>query len=123
MHPNAAMMMQLIGRYNEGDMSWVDEFLDPDAVWHAAGRNRYSGEFRGHEAIRGWFAAMAESGATVEPLDMLADDEHVAFFLQVRGSDGGLDQTHANAWRVRDGRFTEGWFMPDDNAAWDSYAG
>jgi hypothetical protein len=32
-----------------------------------------------------------------------------------------LDQIHVNAWRMVDGKVTEGWFLPDDQQAFDAW--
>jgi len=124
MHPNARRMLQVIESFNRGDFSGVSDVFAEDAVWHAAGRNRHSGDHRG-EQIGRWFAAMGAMGCSVEPIDLMADDTHVAFFIRVRSDEAGheLDQIHVNAMRFVDGKATEGWFLPDDQEAWDRWAG
>jgi uncharacterized protein len=119
-----ARFVGALGQAIGGDWSaWADLWAE-DAVWHAAGRNPYSGDFHGREAIVGWFRGLMETGATPEPLEILTDGEHFVFFIRIRMElpDGRvLVQEHADAWRVRDGRFVEGYFLPDDQHLFDEF--
>lgn len=122
MHPNARRTLEVIQSFGSGDFAAAGELFAEGAVWHAAGRNPHSGDHRG-EAIGAWFQAMGALKARPEPVDIMADDTHVAFFLRVTCDEPGheLDQIQCNAWRFEDGRAVEGWFLPDDQDAWDRW--
>jgi uncharacterized protein len=122
--------IELIGRFtdafNRGDMDSLAAMLAPDAVWHAGGDNVLSGTYRGRDEVLSFFvqgAAFSTDGITAQPLDALADDRYLTFFVHLQGRRGDrvLDQVHANAWRVDDGVMTEGWFLPADQEEWDRF--
>ena len=79
------------------------------------------------EEVAGWFGKIREfAGDTidVEPVDVLADDEHLTIFLHItaKRDDQVLDVEVANAFRVDpDGRWKESWYLPNDQAAWDRF--
>jgi ketosteroid isomerase-like protein len=114
---------QATGSWNNGDDSDFRAMFHDDAVWHAGGNNPASGRFEGVDDVVGWFTRMREVGVHVEPQDMLEDDGHFVFFIRIFGDRDGksIDQVHANAWRHRDGKFTEGFFLVDDQEAWDAF--
>jgi ketosteroid isomerase-like protein len=116
--PLAQQFAGAVAGFSVGDLDPLMALFREDAVWHAAGTSRLAGRYEGHEAIRGWFAAMYDLGFVAEPLDMLEDETHFVFLLRIAGQ--GIEQTHANAWRVEGGKFTEGFFLPDDQDAWDA---
>jgi uncharacterized protein len=126
-HPNAVRMRQAVDAFMTGDMdSFLSTFAD-DIVWRVGGANALSGTHRGKEDIAAWFAKLRElSGGTlrVEPLDAVADDDHLAIFLHITGHKNGksLDVKVVNAFRVDpDGRWKESWYAPDDQTAWDRF--
>lgn len=106
--------------FSQGDLGPLMSMFADDAVWHApTSIGRFGGTYEGHDAIEGWFRSMVELGFEVELLDMLEDDSHFVFLLEVRNGD--FEQVHANAWRLDGDRFVEGWFLPDDVDAWNAF--
>lgn len=57
------------------------------------------------------------------PLEVLSDEDHFVFFINIKGQIGEhrLDQIHADAWRMTNGKFIEGYFLPDDPAAFNAF--
>jgi len=119
-----ATFMEAIQGLNSGQWEkWADLWAD-DAVWHAAGRNPRSGEIHGKDAIVSWFRDNVEAGnVQVTPQDMLVGDDHFVFIIRIEGEAGGkrFDQLHADAWRIKDGKFVEGYFLPNDVDNYDEF--
>jgi ketosteroid isomerase-like protein len=126
-HPNAVRMRQAVGAFMAGDMdSFLSTFAD-DIIWRVGGANPLSGTHRGKGEVGAWFAKLRElSNGTlhVEPVDAVADDDHLAVFLHITGQkdDKSLDVKVVNAFRVdSDGRWKDSWYAPDDQNAWDRF--
>ena len=46
-HPNAEFVRHGYNAFIAGDMEWLNEHFDDTIVWHEAGNNQFSGDFRG----------------------------------------------------------------------------
>ena len=128
MNANVQLLMEKSMAFNAGDVGALKELWAEDAVWHAAGNNAMSGDARGRDAIGRWFAECDEllgGDTTVEIQDVLFDDDYVVFFNHMTCHREGarLEQVHMNAWRFEDGLAIEGWWLPDDVAAFDAFVG
>ena len=82
---------------------------------------------RGKDGLAQWFKRWDESTSgshVIEPLDVLADDEHLVVFLRIKAEREGasLNVKVANAFRLDlDGSWKESWWLPDDQAAVDRF--
>ena len=121
--PLAEKFVSCTMQANAGDFTEFKKLFHDDAVWIAGGDNAYSGRHVGVDACCKWFEDMVGLGMQAEPLDILEDDGHFVFFIRIRGERGDkrLDQVHADAWTVRDGKFTGGYFLPADQDVWDDF--
>ena len=113
--------------YGEHDRDAMADSLADDAVWHVGGTHRLSGDYRGRDAILGYFDAVREeTGDTLrlEPLEVLANERHGAAFLRVTAERQGrrLDTVVADAFRFgEDGRILEFWAHSADQPAVDQF--
>jgi ketosteroid isomerase-like protein len=113
--------------YGNHDRQTMLDSLTEDAVWHVGGTHRHSGEYRGREAILGYFDAIREATADtmrLEPLEILADDRYGAAFLRVSADRDGrrLETVAADAFRFDDnGRIAEFWASNSNQAAIDEF--
>jgi ketosteroid isomerase-like protein len=113
--------------YGNNDRKTMLDSLADDAVWHVGGTHRYSGDYRGRDAILGYFEAIREAtGDTMrlEPLEVLANDRHGAAFLRVTADRGGrrLETVAADAFRFdEEGRIVEFWASNANQAAIDDF--
>ena len=108
----------------------VDGFMDcwaGDVVWQVAGDNPLSGVYRGGEevrkVVRGFMDAVGDE-FRLEPVDVLADDQHVAIFFHATGERGGkrIDMTSTTFIRCdHQGRWHYCWWVPSDQRAYDDY--
>ena len=115
--------------YAADDAERIREALADDAVWHVGGTHRFSGDYRGKDAILEYFGRVgSETGGTLrlEPIELLASDARGAAFLGVTAERAGrrLDVTMAEAFQFDDqGRIREFWAHANDQAAIDRFWG
>jgi uncharacterized protein len=113
--------------YGNHDRQTMLDSLADDAVWHVGGTHRYSGDYRGRDAVLGYFDAVREATADtmqLEPLEILANDRHGAAFLRVTADRAGhrLESVVADAFRFDDeGRIVEFWASNANQAAIDDF--
>jgi ketosteroid isomerase-like protein len=126
-HPNALRMRRAVEKFMARDMEgFLANFAD-DVVWRTGGDNALTGVRRGRDEVARWFRTWDEKTAgshMIEPVDVLADDRHLVVFLRIKAEREGasLNVIVANAFRIGShGRFTESWWLPDDQAAVDRF--
>lgn len=113
--------------YGDHDRETMLDSLAEDAVWHVGGTHRLSGDYRGREAILGYFDSVRRETAdslSLQTLEVLANDRHGAAFLRVTADRSGrrLDTVVADAFRFDDqGRIVEFWAHSADQAAIDAF--
>ena len=128
-HPNEAVVRRFLEAIPHGDMDTVDELFADGIVWHSAGRNPISGEYRGKDQVfefNASFARMLRDGDVshrVEVHDILANDEHtVVLWTRIagRGNDR-LEAKGLSVYHVTDGQITEVWVLHEDQYAVDEF--
>ena len=126
-HPNVQRLRAFLDAYAANDANSINDALADGAVWHVGGTHRWSGDYRGREAILEYFNRVgAETGRTLrlEPIELMANDERGAAFLQVTAERGDrhLDVTMAEAFQFdEDGRIREFWAHANDQHAVNSF--
>ena len=118
-HPNAQIARAGMEAFNRGDREKFAASLHDDVVWHAPGKNRFSGEWRGKAAALGRFKELMEAGVSfmfTDLHDVVANDDHVVALLQVRttGPKGQASGPSVFVMHVRDGKMAEFWAMNED---------
>jgi ketosteroid isomerase-like protein len=114
--------------FNRGDMDTFAASISDDVIWHAPGKNRYSGTFDGKAAALGRFREQAQGGVKfsfADLHDVVGNDEHVVALLTIKVSGPGGDASTRSAFvmHVRDGKMTEFWAFNEDQAAVDAAVG
>ena len=128
-HPNVERLREFLAAYAAGDRERMGEALAKEAVWHVGGTHRFSGDYPGRQAILDYFEQVgAETSRTLslEPIELLANDNRGAAFLRVTGEREGkrLDVTMAEALHFDgEGRIKEFWAHATDQAAIDRFWG
>ncbi len=126
MHPNAQAVLRGFQAFAEGDMATMKELYHPDAVWHTGGRNQFSGDYHGPDAIIRFFGEITSEASIENELHaILADDEHVVVLTNgtlTRG-DEALDTQNVFVFHLADGKVTETWLTPLDPYAADEFWG
>ena len=116
-----------LAAYGDHDRATMRDSLAEDAVWHVGGTHRFSGDYRGRDAILGYFDAVrgeTTDSMRLEPLEILASDRHGAAFLRVTAARGGkrMDTVVADAFRFDDdGRIVEFWAHSADQPSIDEF--
>lgn len=112
---NVESLNGFLQAYASRDPDRMGALLAEDAVWHVGGTHRFSGDYRGREAILDYFRRVdAETAGTMrlEPVELLANERRGAAFLRVTALRGEreLDVTMAEAFQFDDdGRIREFW--------------
>jgi ketosteroid isomerase-like protein len=126
-HPNAMRMRDTVDAFLSGDMPrLLDGFAD-DVVWYAPGNTQASGTFHGRDGVARFFASMNERSAGsmhIEVDDVLASDRFVTIFLKVTAArDGDALSVVIAQFAVPDddGRWSRGWFLPDELEEWNRF--
>jgi ketosteroid isomerase-like protein len=127
-HPNVARIKDVYGALAKGDLAALNDVFAEDVLWHETGRSQLSGDYRGRDAVFGFFGKVmevTEGSFRVDVHAVLADDEHCVALVAVSASRGGrtitvnaMDVTH-----LRDGKVVEWWAIPTDQYAFDELIG
>jgi uncharacterized protein len=125
-HPNEDLVRRGYEAFGTGDIATLQELFADDIVWHFPGSSPVSGDFNGKDEVLGWLAKNAElSGGTlrVEAHDVLANDEHVVGLIRVSAQREGrsLDDPSVQIFHIKDGKATEVWVYPSDQAVSDAF--
>ena len=104
----------------------ISPFVAADVVLHVPGDHPTAGDWRGVDGLQRF---MAESRTrydtqTVETLDVLVGDAHVAVYNHARGKRADhpdLDNFTVHLLRIEDGCITEIWFHNRNQSAVDAF--
>jgi hypothetical protein len=125
-HPNIALLRRGYGAFASGDMETLRELIAPDVIWHSGGHNQLSGDYKGIDETLGLFARFFEltGGDQRQELhDLLANDEHGVVLLKqhIGRPDGrSYDGNDVHVFHISEGKVTEFWLHPGDQAAADA---
>jgi ketosteroid isomerase-like protein len=125
-HPNIELVRRGYAAFGSGDMGTLRELIAPDVIWHTGGHSPLSGDYKGIEETLGLFARFFElSGGDMrqELHDVLANDEHAVVLLKqhIGRPDGrSYDGNDVHVFHITDGKVTEFWNHPGDEAAADA---
>ncbi len=128
-HPNAELWRRAQAAFVRRDIEALKEVWSADIVYHVPGKRRLAGDHKGLDAVLAYFgqvfALAGETGSQMtEVHDVLATDDHVVALIRLtmRRADEELNVNQANVYHVRDGKITEAWLLPTDQAAVDEFA-
>ncbi len=123
-HTNEDLLRRGYEAFSTGDMATVFSLFADDMVWHIGGSNQLSGDYRGHEAIMGFFGRLMEVSAgtfRVDVHDVLANDTHGAVLVTVHVERDGQPMAvrEVNIWHLSGGKATEFWAFAEDSVELD----
>ncbi len=123
-HPNVVLARASMDAFNRRDFEAFSANLADDVVWHAPGKNRFSGSFDGKAPSMQRFKDQAEAGVSLEFTDLhdvLGSDAHVVALLTIKvtGPGGTHEGPSVFVMHVRDGKLVEFWAMNEDQAEFD----
>ena len=125
-HPNLERAHAGYEAFAAGDLAAVSDLLSDNIVWHSGGSNVLTGDYKGKEAVLGFFGLlMQESGGTFrnEIHDMLANDEHGVALVTMSATRGGksFEGNVVHIFHMSDGKMTEFWAIPEDQSRYDEF--
>ena len=126
-HANVARARRGYEAFADSDMATVGELMADDIVWHVVGTSPLAGDYKGKDAVFGFFGSLmqlTEGTFKLEVHDILANDEHSVILVNQTAQRGGekLDSravhiTHTDP----EGRIKEFWAFAEDQAAADAF--
>jgi ketosteroid isomerase-like protein len=127
-HPNVTLVREGFEAFARGDISWMDEHLADDIVWHVGGNSKWAGAYEGKANVLDFFGrqtqAMGGQQPSVEVHDILGNDDHVVVLgsAVATGPDGSTaDWKYVQVFHIKDGKTTEVWGMAENDAAVDPF--
>jgi uncharacterized protein len=128
-HPNEDLVRRGYGAFGAGDTDTLSQLMASDVVHTSPGNNQLSGEYKGQEAVFGYYGKIAEvtNGtfkADLESVRAEGDDKVVTRHrnLGQRG-DKSLNVMDTLTFTIRDGKIASIVEAPDDQAAMDDFLG
>jgi ketosteroid isomerase-like protein len=126
-HVNIQRSRRAYEAFGKGDMATVGELLADDVVWHVGGSGPLTGDYKGKDAVFGFFGKLMEiTGGTfkLEVHDILANDEHSVTLVRATAEkngkkfeDNAVHITHPDS----EGRVKEFWAFQENQAAADEF--
>jgi ketosteroid isomerase-like protein len=108
-----------------GDVEKFLSYYTDDVKMHARGRNSLAGDYEGKDQFADLFGRfMAAVGDySFENHTYLADNDHGVILQRGRFARGGktLELDEAFVMHFRDGKISEMWYLPVDQAAFDDW--
>jgi ketosteroid isomerase-like protein len=125
-HPNAQLMRKSGELLIAGDFQGFLELHTEDVVMHVPGTGPVAGDHHGRDGIAAAFqkeAALLDGPPEFEDHDDLGSDHHAVGLVIQRLRRGGrtLEGRQTIIAHVRDGKFSEIWFQPEDQTAYDAF--
>jgi ketosteroid isomerase-like protein len=127
-HANVDLLRKGYAAYGTGDMAVLTELFADDLLWHVAGRSPVSGDYKGRDAVFGFFGKLMELSngtAKIEVHDILANDDHAVAVVTGTATRGDVSFTgqDVHVFHLRDGKVVEFWDSPLDQYAADEFWG
>ena len=125
-HANADAVREGFEAQESGDWDKVRDSFTDDIVFHVAGKNRFSGDYRGKDEVFDMFDRRnKETGSKVD-IDVhsvVADEEHAVALLTMRATREGqnAEWRSVGMYHMKDGRIAEAWGFNEDQQAVDDF--
>src|SRR4029453_11562696 len=110
--------------YAGSDLEAVRELLAEDVLWHVPGTSPIAGDYRGREAVTGYFHLRRELAGGAIQIAKRGEAHHEEALVQLadgRATLGGREVVWrtTGVYRVADGRIAEAWLVPLDQEHFD----
>lgn len=126
-HPNADLLRMADEAMEREDLEGFLSYYADDVVVHAAGKSRLAGDHRGRDKLQELFGQFMEAMGeyTFENHAYLADDEHGIILQRGKSVKDGTTRefNEVFVFHFRDGKVSEMWYVPVDQAAVDELIG
>lgn len=109
---NATIIRKAYDDFAKGDIPAVLEAFDASIAWHVPGHSPLSGDYRGRDAVVGFFNhTMTLSGGVfgIEVHRVLADEDVVVAIVTVKAERNGRSAAfpEVHVWRFSNGKVVE----------------
>ena len=109
---NAAIIRKAYGDFAHRDIPAVFAAFDPAITWHIPGHSPLSGDYTGHDQIKGFFRRTMELSGGVFSIDVhnvFAEGDLVVVLTTVKAQRNGVSASfrEVHVWHMRDGKATE----------------
>jgi ketosteroid isomerase-like protein len=128
-HPNVALIREMTGAMERGDIAFLEAHTADDIVWHTGGNSRAAGTRRGKDEVRQMMGAMTGDSLEIQSHAILGDDDHVVVLgtANVTAPSGkSVEYNYVNVFHVSGDKVTEVWGMSENDAEtdpiWDEFA-
>lgn len=121
MHPNEQLVRTQVEAFIAGDIpAWLDTVAD-DLLVHIPPGHQLSGDYAGSQQfVETFIGSVMEltGGVQLEIHDILASDEHGIGLYSIRTQRDGTpyEWSHVNIYHFADGKISEIWWTPFDQA-------
>lgn len=126
-HVNVGRVRSAYDAFANADLDGALKDLSGDAVFHFKGDGPNSGDHKGRAAIEKALIANYELTGGTQKLDVkgiYADDQHAVVVLRetaTRNDGATLDMDEVHVMAISDGKITDLWDLPTDEAAHDTF--
>lgn len=119
------MVRQAYAAFGQGDFDGYMSACTDDWVFHAPGRNRVSGDYRGKEGLMQLVqtvGAVAGASFREDVHDVVVNDTHAVVLAHHSLENGGQRHEYdtVHVYHLRDGKLAEAWECPADPVAFDA---
>jgi ketosteroid isomerase-like protein len=128
-HPNVALIREMLGAMERGDVEFLEGHVADDIVWHTGGNSRAAGTRRGKDEVRQMMGAMTGDGMKVQTHAIVGDADHTVVLgtANVTAPSGkSVEYNYVNVFHVSGDKVTEVWGMAENDAEtdpiWDEFA-
>jgi uncharacterized protein len=126
-HPNVDALRRNDEAMERGDLEEFFSFYTEDVTMHISGSSKLAGDYKGRDQLQELFGRFMEAVGdySFENHAYLADDEHGVILQKGKASRGGenFEWDEIFVFHFRDGKVSEMWYTPLDQAALDRWIG
>jgi uncharacterized protein len=124
-HPKLEALRKSEEAFANGDLEGALALYHDDFVFHIPGRHSLAGDYAGKDALRELLSPFQErySPTSMENFAYFADDERGIILMRATAARGGrtFEEQIVSVVRFRDGKVSEMWVIPFDQAARDEW--
>jgi len=124
-HPHADTLRKIDEAMAGGDLAAFFGYYTDDVQIHVRGKNKLAGDYKGKDQLQAMFGRFMEAMGTFtfENHAYLADDEHGIILQRSKSERGGktLELEEVFVMHFREGKVSEMWYVPVDQAALDAW--
>jgi ketosteroid isomerase-like protein len=104
---NTELIQRAYDAFSRGDHATIFEIFGQDITWHVPGSSPLSGDYKGHDQVRAFFAAtmdLSDGTFRIDIQDILARQDQVVVLCTVTAERHGRSWSapEVHIWRVAD---------------------